>query len=102
MKTIKISDETYDKIKDQLSEDEIEPINDLKDLVGKTYTFWCARYIYHGKVKAVNSTYLTLENAGIVYETGSLNDKKASDLQGLPNDCHILIQSIESIVKMKW
>ena len=102
MKTIKISSEIYEKIKDQLNGDEVEPINDLKDLVGKIYTFWCARYTYHGKVKAVNSTYITLEDAGIVYETGELNSKEASDLQELPNDCHVLVQSIESIIKMKW
>ena len=102
MKTIKISDETFEKIKDQLNGDEIVPINDLKDLVGKTYAFWCARYIYHGKVKVVNPTYIILEDAGIVYETGELEAKEASDLQKLPNECHVLIQSIESFGKMNW
>ena len=102
MPILKISQLTYEKIKEQLKESEVEPINDLKDLVGKTYAFWCARYIYHGTVKAVNPTYITLEDVGIVYETGELDSKTAKDLQELPNDCHVLIQSIESFTKMNW
>lgn len=102
MKTINISDETYEKIKDKLTQDEVKPIKELKDLVGQTFTFWCARYIYHGEVKEVNSTYITLKNAGIVYETGELDAKEASDLQELPNEVQILWSAVESFTKMRW
>ena len=103
MKTIKISDKTYEKIKDQLKgSEEVKPIENLNDLIGQTYTFWCARYIYHGTVKAVNDTYITLENAGVVYETGELDAKKPSDLQELPHECYVLIQSVEAIIKVRW
>ena len=77
-------------------------INDLKDLVGQTVTLWCSRYIYHGMVAAVNDTYITLENAGIVYETGKLNAREPEDLQELPGECHVMVQSIESIIQLKW
>jgi len=102
MKTIKISDETYELIKDQLDETETKPIEDLNDLIGQVFTFWCARYIYHGKVKAVNSTYITLTDAGIVYETGELNAKNASDLQDTPNEIQIMWNAVESFTKLKW
>ena len=102
MKTIKISDETYEKIKDQLKKAEVKPINDLKDLVGKTYTFWCARYIYHGKVKTVNATYIELTKAGIVYETGELDAGSAKDRQSLPNNVFVMRNAIESFYKPEW
>lgn len=99
MKTIKISDEIYEKIKGFVED---KPIKALTDLIGETYTFWCTRYIYHGKVKEVTKDYVVLENAGIVYETGELDSKSASDLQKLPNNCFIMVQSIESFQKMNW
>ena len=102
MRNIRISDKTYELIKDQLNEEEEKSIEDLQDLVGQTYTFWCARYIYHGKVKAVNTTYITLENAGIVYDTGELDSKEPSDKQDLPKDCQILWSAVESFMKLRW
>ena len=104
MKTLKVSEETYEKIKKQLADEDrvVRPIEDMEDLVGQTLTFWCARYIYHGKVKSVNDTFITLTDAGIVYETGDLDSKSPSDLQELPNDCQVLIQSVEAIIEMEW
>ncbi len=89
-------------IKDKLSEVEVKPIEDLKDLIGQTFTFWCARYIYHGKVKAVNSTYITLTDAGIVYETGELGAKEPLDRQATPNEVQVLWGAVESFMKLKW
>ena len=104
MKTLDLSDEQYSKIKDilKLEEEKDQTIKDLQDLVGKVYTFWCARYIYHGKVKAVNSTYITLEDAGIVYDTGELNAESANDLQSLPKGCQIVWGAVESFIALKW
>ena len=82
--------------------EEEKPIEDLTDLIGQTYTFWCARYIYHGRVKAVNSTYVTLEDAGVVYETGEFDAKQAVDMQSLPKDCQVLWSAVESFMKLKW
>jgi hypothetical protein len=104
MPILKVSDETYKLIKKQLTKKDkvVKPIQDLEDMIGQTLTFWCSRYIYHGEVKAVNDTFITLTDAGIVYETGELDESKAKDLQELPNDCHVLIQSIEAIIPMEW
>jgi len=38
-RTIEVSDETYEKIKDQLSEEEIEEVESLDDLIGKTLSW---------------------------------------------------------------
>lgn len=101
-KTIKVSDETYDKIKDQLLEKESKEINSMEDLIGETYIFQCARYIYHGKVKFVHSDYIQLEDASVVFETGSYDSDKAENKQALPKGVNILRQSVESFYKLKW
>jgi len=101
MPTIEISEETLEKIKDQLGI-EVKEINSMEDLIGETYCFQCARYIYHGTVKFVNSTYITLKNAGVVFETGEYNEKNPKDLQKLPNDVKVMRQSIEAFYKLKW
>ena len=75
---------------------------DYEDLIGQTFTFWCARYVYHGTVKAVNENYITLENAGIVYETGELGSDSAEDLQELENEAYLPIYAIEMFTAMNW
>ena len=101
-KTIEVSDETFKKIKDQLGEEEIEEIESLEELVGKTYLFQCARYIYYGKVKSINSTYIELTKASIIYDTGELKASSASDKQELPSNVFVLRNAIESLWKPKW
>lgn len=102
MPTLEISEETYSKIKDQLGEEEYIEIENLNDLIGKKFLFQCARYIYHGKVKKVNSTYIELEKAGIVYETGELKASNADDIQELPSNVFIMRNAIESMWSPKW
>lgn len=102
MRTINVSDATWEKIKDQVTEGEIKPINELDDLIGRKYAFWCARYIYFGEVKAVNSTWVTLKKAGIVYETGELNSKTPTDLQEAPKDIQVLWSGVESFMETNW
>ena len=100
-KTIEVSDETYKKIKSQLDED-VKEIKNLDELVGETFCFQCARYIYHGKVKNVNSDYIELENAGVVFETGEYSSSSPSDRQELPNGVFVMRESIESFYKLNW
>lgn len=100
-KTIEVSDEMFEIIKDQIGGD-VQEIETLDDLVGKKYAFQCARYIYHGKVKTVNSTYIELTDASVVYETGELKAKEASDKQELPSNLFIMRNAIENFYKPKW
>ena len=103
MPTIEISEDTLSKIKEQLGSDfQVKEIVNLDDLVGETYLFQCARYIYHGKVKTVNATYIELENAGIVFETGSYDKTEPEDRQALPHNVFVMRQGIEAFYKMKW
>ena len=101
MPTIEVSVETLAKIKEQLG-GEIKELNSMEDLIGETYCFQCARYIYHGRVKLINESFITLEDAGVVFETGEYSDKKAKDLQDLPNGVKIMSQSIEAFYRLKW
>ena len=100
-KTIEVSDETFDKIKDQLGDD-IQEKENFDDLIGKTYLFQCARYIYHGNVKSITPTYIELTKAGIVYETGELKASSPEDRQELPNNVYVMRQSIEAFYSPKW
>ncbi len=103
MPTLEVSEETLAKIKDQLGEeDEVLEIENLDDLIGKKFAFQCARYIYHGKVKKVNSDYIELEKASIVYETGELKASSAEDIQELPSNVFIMRNAIEGFYSPKW
>ena len=101
MPTITVSEETMERIKDQLGEDTQE-IETLDDLVGQKYAFQCARYIYFGKVKTINATYIELTNASIVYNTGELKAKDAEDKQELPSNLFIMRNAIENFYQPKW
>ena len=77
-------------------------IENLENLVGETYLFQCARYIYHGKVKSVNADFIELEDAGIVFETGDYSANEAKDRQSLPKGVFVLRASLESFYKLNW
>jgi hypothetical protein len=67
----------------------------LESLLGQTVTFFCAIYIYTGKLVGVNKTCVKLENPKIVYETGPFTDKEWKDAQALPNTFYLQIAMIE-------
>lgn len=72
-----------------------------ENLLGERITLFCCRYIYTGKLVGVDDTTLKLENPGIVYETGSFNDKAWGDMQKLPNDWYVEQSSVESFGILK-
>jgi len=67
----------------------------LISLLGKRVTLFCSNYIYTGDLAGVNDKCVLLQNAGIVYETGSFKEKDWKDYQPLPNDFYVMIHSIE-------
>jgi len=73
----------------------------LQGLLGQRITVWCVNYIYTGDLTGVNGDCILLENAGVVYETGPLNDKKWGDMQPLPHACYIMTRCIESFMVLK-
>lgn len=101
MRTLEVSDETYEKIKSQLGE-EVKEITSLDDLVGQTLLFHCARYFYYGRVKKVTPHYIQLEKAAVVFETGDYSSNKPVNRESLPHGALVMRASIEAILKLDW
>ena len=73
----------------------------LVSLIGQRVTFFAMNYIYTGKLVGVNTRDVKLEDAGIVYETGSFTESNWKDMQKLPQAIYIRLNSVEaySVVK---
>ena len=69
-RTIEISDETFEKIKHQLGEDDYKEIQSLKDMVGEKFYFRTVTYHLTGRVKKVIGNLLELENAAWIADSG--------------------------------
>lgn len=68
----------------------------LDSFLGERVTFFCANYIYTGRLVGVNDTFVRLAKPSIVYETGPFNDPKWRDAQALPNEMNIMLGFVES------
>ena len=68
----------------------------FESLLGERITLFCMNYFYTGKLTGVYDTFLQLEDAAIVYETGPLDDQQWKDAQPLPNTWNVQITAIES------
>jgi len=73
----------------------------LLALLGKRVTLFCLNYIYTGKLVGVNSSFVKLEEAAIVYETGDFSEKNWKDAEQLPNDWYVQTSCIESYGELK-
>ena len=65
-------------------------------LLGQRITLFCLNYIYTGNLAGVNATCVLLEDAHIVYETGSFSDAKWKDAQKLPNALYVQTAAVEA------
>ena len=70
MKTINVSEETYEKIKDQLMQEEKVDINCLSDMVGHSFFFRTVTYHMVGEVKDLFGNFVVLRNASWVADSG--------------------------------
>jgi DNA-binding ferritin-like protein (Dps family) len=68
----------------------------LVGLLGENVTLFCLNYIYHGKLVGVNDSFVMLENASVVYETGAFDDKAFKRAEKLPRNWYVQISAIES------
>lgn len=69
----------------------------LESLLGEQVLLLCGNYFYAGKLVGVNKTYVALDGAAIVYETGEWSAPKWKDAQSLgPGETYIRIQWIEA------
>jgi len=69
-KRIEISNETYERIKSQLLEEEKIDISSFDELVGKSFFFRTVTYHLVGKVIKRIGMFLQLENASWVADSG--------------------------------
>ncbi|OGS40504.1 MAG: hypothetical protein A3K77_00735 [Euryarchaeota archaeon RBG_13_31_8] len=63
MKTITVSDETYELIKNKLKEHEEIDLSSLNDFIGKKFFIRTVTYHLTGRVKKIVGTMLLLEDA---------------------------------------
>lgn len=70
MREIQVSDETWEKIKDQLTEDESVELNTFDDLIGKKFFIRTVTYHMVGRVKKRIGKFLMLEQASWVADSG--------------------------------
>ena len=70
MKTLEVSDETYEAIKGQLNADELVDISTLDDLVGQKLYIRTVTYHTVGKVTKRMGTFIQLETASWVADSG--------------------------------
>jgi hypothetical protein len=69
-KTLEVSDETYERIKEQLGEESFKEIDSLEDMVGEKFFFRTVTYHLTGRVKKVIGSLLELENAAWIADSG--------------------------------
>ena len=72
MKTITISEETYESIKDQLQEKEKIDISSLQDIVGHCYLIRTVTYHLTGRIKKIIGNMIILEDAAWIADSGRL------------------------------
>ncbi len=69
-KTLTISDETFELIKNQLKEDEKFDLSGLEDMVGKCFYFRTVTYHLTGRVTKLVGNFLLLEDAAWIADSG--------------------------------
>ena len=73
MRTLEISDETFEKIKDQIGYD-FKEIDSLEDLIGGKFFFRTITYHMLGRVKKVSGKIITLESSSWIADSGRFSD----------------------------
>jgi len=74
MKTINVSEETYEKIKSQLLPGEDYIVDQLGNMVGKNFFFRTVTYHLVGRVEKIMGSFLELSDASWVADSGRFMD----------------------------
>ena len=74
MKTLNISDETYELIKGQLGEDETIDINSFEEIIGKKFFIRTVTYHLVGKVEKIIGHFLVLSKSSWIADSGRFSD----------------------------
>jgi len=74
----------------------------LESLLGQNVTLFCMNYIYTGKLVGIDDVQVKLDDAKIVYETGTFTEKEWSDAHSLPNGTwYVRLATVESFGILK-
>lgn len=73
-RTLEISDETWEKIKDQLSGDEAVDVSKLEDFVGKKLLIRTVTYHMVGEVEKIVGKFFQMKNSSWVADSGGFHD----------------------------
>lgn len=97
MKTITISDETYESIKDQLSPREKLDLSDADQMIGKSYFFRTVTYHLTGRVTGRMGNFLILEDAAWIADSGrftqAIRDGKLNEVEPV-GSCGVNLDSV--------
>jgi len=69
----------------------------LAEMIGDPVFIMCIRYAYRGTVVSVSSDGIILKDATVVFGSGALSNKKASNEEALPGINFIALDAIEGI-----
>ena len=73
----------------------------LVALLGERVTVFCSTYIYSGKLVGVNETFIKLEDAELVFDTGAFANKAWGTAEKFPKDWYVQTSAIESFGLLK-
>jgi hypothetical protein len=96
-KTLEVSDETYEKIKNQLLEEEKRDFSSLDDLIGGKFFFRTVTYHLIGKVEKIVGKIAVLKNASWVANSGRfMNAIKDGTLEEVEpvGDCFVNLDTV--------
>lgn len=97
MKTINISEETYDKLKDQLLEEEKVDISCINDMVGKKFFFRTVTYYLLGEVESVFGNFIKLKKASWIPESGRfmqfIKNGKLNEVEPV-GECYVNLNTV--------
>jgi len=103
-RTLEISEETYEKIKDQLLEEENADISSLEDLIGKKFFFRTVTYHLVGKVEKLIGKIACLKEASWVADSGRfMNAIKGGTLEEVEpvGDCFVNLDTVTDFFPWK-
>ena len=99
-KTLEISDETYERIKTQLLEDEKIDISSYDDLIGHSFFIRTVTYHLVGKITKRIGQFLQLETASWIADSGRFMDAMKKGTLNEVEPVGIAFVNLESVTDM--
>lgn len=104
-KVIEISDETFNRLKDQLLADGGKEINSYEDLVGEKYFFRTVTYHSVGEVVKIVGKFAQLKNASWVADSGrfmnAIKEGRLNEVEPVGN-MFINLDSVVDFFPISW